>query len=68
MTAGFLDQVVSPEQLQATAESIAGALTKIDLPSHASTKHRLRRAAVEAVRNAINAEITLEAYQRRSEA
>jgi enoyl-CoA hydratase len=68
MTAGFLDQVVSPEQLQATAETIAGALTKIDLPSHASTKHRLRRAAVEAVRKAIDAEITLDAYQRRDEA
>jgi enoyl-CoA hydratase len=68
MFAGFLDQVVSPEQLQATAETIAGALTKIDLPSHASTKQRLRRLAVEAVRDAIDAEITLEAYHRRSEA
>jgi hypothetical protein len=54
-------------ELQATAETVAGALTKIDLPSHASTKHRLRRLEVEAVRNAFNDEITLEAYQRRAD-
>jgi enoyl-CoA hydratase len=65
MTAGFLDRVVSAELLQATAETHARALTKIDLVSHASTKERLRHAAVRSVRAAIDAEITMEAYQRR---
>jgi enoyl-CoA hydratase len=68
MTAGFLDRVVPAESLQAAADAVAAALTKIDLESHASTKERLRKTAVDSVRAAIEAEITLEAYQRRSSA
>src|SRR5258708_10575294 len=40
--AGFLDQVVAAEELQATTEMIATALTKVDLTSHAATKARAR--------------------------
>jgi enoyl-CoA hydratase len=65
MRAGFLDQVVPAQSLQAAAETTARALAKIDLHSHASTKERLRRTAVESVRAAIDAEITLQAYQQR---
>jgi len=65
MAAGFLDRVVPAESLQATAENIGAALTRIDLPAHVSTKQRLRRAAAAAVRAAIDAEITLEAYRER---
>jgi len=64
--AGFLDRLVPADELQATAESVAAALAKIDLTAHAATKARLRRPAIEAVRAAIESEITLEAYQRRA--
>ncbi|HEY1312777.1 MAG TPA: crotonase/enoyl-CoA hydratase family protein [Steroidobacteraceae bacterium] len=66
VAAGFLDRVVPPEELPAAAESAAAALCKIDFESHASTKTRLRRTAIAAVRAAIEAEITLEAYRRRA--
>ena len=64
-TAGFLDRVVAAEDLQATARAAAEALTQIHLPSHATIKARLRAAAVQAVRAAINTEITLEAYRKK---
>jgi enoyl-CoA hydratase len=66
VTAGFLDRVVSADSLQTAADTVAGTLSKIDLPSHASTKERLRKPSVAAVRAAIDAEITLENYQRRA--
>jgi len=66
VTAGFLDRAVPAAVLQATADGIAQALAEIDFASHASTKERLRKAAAAAVRTAIDEEITLEAYQRRS--
>jgi len=66
LTAGFLDRVVPAAALQATANTIAGSLAKIDFAAHASTKERLRKASAAAVRAAIDDEITLEAYQRRS--
>jgi enoyl-CoA hydratase len=67
MAAGFLDRVVPAQSLSAAADAVMTALVKIDLPSHASTKQRLRRAAAERVRAAIDAEITLETYQQRLE-
>jgi enoyl-CoA hydratase len=63
--AGFLDQVVAAEELQATADTIATALTKIDFASHAGTKERARGPIAKAVRAAIDAEIKLETYQMR---
>jgi enoyl-CoA hydratase len=66
MTAGFLDRVVAAENLQETADAVAAVLGKIDYPSHASTKERLRRATLAAVRAAIDSEITLENYRRRA--
>jgi enoyl-CoA hydratase len=64
VTAGFLDRLVAAEALQSEARAIAEALTQIDLPSHANTKARLRKAAIQTVREAIDAEITLETYER----
>jgi enoyl-CoA hydratase/carnithine racemase len=61
--AGFLDHVVAADELQATADTLATALTKIDLAAHAATKKRVRGPATKAIRAAIDAEITLEAYQ-----
>jgi enoyl-CoA hydratase len=63
VTAGFLERVVTAEELPETARSIATALTKIDLAAHAATKARARGAAAKAIRAAIDAEITLETYQ-----
>ena len=64
LTAGFFDRVVPTQELRGTADTFAAALSKIDLPSHASTKARLRKGAVDAVRKAIDGEITLELYKR----
>ncbi|HXA34770.1 MAG TPA: crotonase/enoyl-CoA hydratase family protein [Steroidobacteraceae bacterium] len=66
MAAGFLDRVVPLGSLQTAADAAAAALTKIDLAAHASTKQRLRKPAIERVRAAIDSEITLDAYRRRS--
>jgi enoyl-CoA hydratase len=66
VTAGFLDRVVPAHNLQEAAETVAAVLGKIDHPSHASTKERLRRETIATVRAAIDSEITLENYQRRS--
>ena len=54
--AGFLDKIVPPDQLDATVEAVATALTKIHLPSHAIVKQRLRGGAIAAVRAAIDAD------------
>ena len=66
MTAGFLDRVVPADRLQETAGAIAAALEKLERPAHASTKERLRKAVLAAVRAAIDLEITFENYQRRA--
>jgi enoyl-CoA hydratase len=68
MTAGFFDRLVSAENLQKTANTVAADLGKIDFPSHASTKERLRRATLAAVRTAIDSEITLQNYRQRAAA
>jgi enoyl-CoA hydratase len=66
LAAGFLDRLVSAEELQATARTVAEALTKVDLDSFTNTKTRLRSATIAAVRVAIDTEITLQVYQQRA--
>jgi len=66
MAAGYLDKVVAPDELQNTAIEIANALSQVDLDSHAATKERLRRAAIDAVKGAIDKEITLDYYTARA--
>ena len=56
ITPGFLDRVVSPDQLLSTARETAAALAKLDMPAHAATKLRVRGAALEALRQAITSE------------
>jgi enoyl-CoA hydratase len=68
MTAGFLDRVVPADNLQDTANATAALMGKIDLPSHALTKKRLRGKILSIVRTAIDSEISLENYQRRAAA
>lgn len=57
VTAGFLDRVVSADALEAELERTLQALAAIDRTSHVMAKKRLRRATIEAVRSAINAEL-----------
>jgi len=54
---GFLDRVVPPEELLGTAAETAAALTKLDIPSHAATKLRVRGTMLEAFRQAIASEL-----------
>lgn len=65
VTAGFLDRTVAAEQLLPTADAIAASLTKIDFAAHLATKKRARDTTIRAIRTAVDAEITLESYERR---
>jgi enoyl-CoA hydratase len=62
--AGFFDKVVAADEFERTVEFTAQQMKQIHLPSHAITKQRLRAGAIAAVRAAIDAELTLEAYER----
>jgi enoyl-CoA hydratase len=64
--AGFLDKIVPSGELDATVDAIAASLTQIHLLSHATVKQRLRAGAIAAVRAAIDAELTLDAYHDRA--
>ena len=54
--AGFLDQVVAPAELHATARMIALQLAGLDMVAHAATKLRARGAMLAAVRAGIDAD------------
>lgn len=62
VTAGFLDRVVDPEALAEAAESAAEALAELDPAAHVATKLRARAPALEAVRGAIEGELTPEHF------
>jgi enoyl-CoA hydratase len=66
LAAGFLDEIVAPAALGRALDSVAERLAAIDLPSHATTKARVRGPAAAAIRAAIDAEITLAAYRDRA--
>jgi enoyl-CoA hydratase len=50
VTAGFLDRVVPPDELPASAMEVANQLSQLDLGAHAASKSRLRAASLEAIR------------------
>jgi enoyl-CoA hydratase len=54
---GFLDRVVSADELLATAAEAAATLTKLDMPSHAATKLRVRGTMLDAFRQAVTSEL-----------
>jgi enoyl-CoA hydratase len=62
--AGFIDRAVPAVELEATLAAACEAVRQMHLPSHETVKPRLRGGAIAAVRAAIDAEITLEAYQQ----
>ncbi|KAB0494681.1 crotonase/enoyl-CoA hydratase family protein [Pseudomonas vancouverensis] len=51
--AGFLDVVVSAEELQGTALAAARQLKKINMTAHKNTKLKVRKALLDALDNAI---------------
>lgn len=55
--AGFLDRVVAPEDLEAASEATAQELVALNPDAHAATKLRVRGAALEVLREAIDAEL-----------
>lgn len=65
VTAGYFDRVVPAPELNSAAEAAAAMFTKIDYRSHAATKQRVRGPAIEAVRAAIDSDITLEYAEKR---
>lgn len=66
--AGFMDKIVPAGALDAAVEEAVAQISKIHLPSHAIVKRRVRASAVAAIRAAIDAELTLEAYEESSRA
>ncbi|MBD8604604.1 crotonase/enoyl-CoA hydratase family protein [Pseudomonas sp. CFBP 8771] len=53
LQAGFLDEVVPPEQLQAAALDAAQRLQKLNMKAHARTKLKARKAFLETLDEAI---------------
>ena len=63
LTAGLLDRVVAPEQVDTTLGEIIALLRSLHRPSHVTAKTRLRRPTMAAMRAAMDRELTLPAYQ-----
>lgn len=57
ITPGFLDYVVSSDELINVAREKATTLTKLDMPAHVGTKSRVRGPMLEALQRAIDAEL-----------
>ena len=68
LAAGFLDRIVAPELVDTTLAEITTGLRSIHKPSHATAKKRLRQSAMEAMRAAIERELTLSAYEANNSA
>jgi enoyl-CoA hydratase len=51
--AGFLDQVVDAAEIDDAAGTVAAQLAQLDRAAHAATKLRVRKQALEAIRDAI---------------
>jgi len=66
LSAGLVDAVINEAALEETVNAAAEALKAIHRPSHAAAKLRIRKATIQVMREAIDAEITLEAYQQRA--
>jgi enoyl-CoA hydratase len=68
VVAGFLDHVVPRDDVERTIEEVVAAMRGLRAPSHALAKQRLRHAAMAAMREAIDRELTLAAYVSNSAA
>jgi enoyl-CoA hydratase len=56
VTAGFLDRVVAPAEIDGFARAAAARLLALDATAHAATKQRARAPALAALRDAIAAD------------
>jgi len=63
VVAGFLDRVIPANDLEQALKDVVAGLRNLHMPSHALAKQRLRRAAMAAMREAIDRELTLDAYR-----
>ena len=59
MAAGFLDQVVAPEQLLGAAAEVAQQLKKLNMTAHKNTKRKVRKALLDALDAAIELDKTI---------
>ena len=66
VVAGFLDRVAPADEVERAIEETVAALRGVHLPSHASAKRRLRGATMAAMREAIDVELTPDAYRSRA--
>jgi enoyl-CoA hydratase len=66
VVAGFLDRVVPANEIDGVLGEILSALRGLNPAIHKSAKLRLRRQAMAAMREAIDRELTLEAYRARA--
>ena len=62
LTAGLLDLVVEESELDSKLEAIVTGLSAVHRPSHTTAKRRLRTPTMTAMREAIDREMTIEAY------
>jgi enoyl-CoA hydratase/carnithine racemase len=63
VTAGFLDRAVPPDQVDEALTELLTALKAINVSMHATAKRNLRKHAMAATREAIDTDLTLDAYQ-----
>lgn len=59
LAAGFLDELVEPDALLASARAEAARLTTIDIAAHRGTKERVRGAAIERMRASLEDPTTI---------
>jgi enoyl-CoA hydratase len=63
VVAGFLDRVIPANDVEQALNDVVAGLRSLHVPSHALAKRRLRHAAMAAMREAIDRELTLDAYK-----
>jgi enoyl-CoA hydratase len=63
LVAGFLDRVVPGNEVEQTIDEVVAAARSLSAPAHALAKLRLRGGVIAAMREAIERELTLDAYQ-----
>jgi enoyl-CoA hydratase len=61
--AGFLDRVVPASEVDGALAAVLVSLKAVNVAMHAMAKLNLRRAAMTAIRAAIDEDLTLESYQ-----
>jgi enoyl-CoA hydratase len=55
--AGYLDEVVAPERVEAAALEAAARFAQLSLPAYRATKRKLRGAMVERIRSTLRADM-----------